>query len=254
MPESFSTAVLQETALALVAARRDARPISAVPSEWVPQSLAEAYRLQDAVMALEGPAGGWKVLAGGAGEPMCAPIPKSRYHASGASLDGAGLMIALSEVEVAVKLGQTLAPKGSAYLPQDVAKAIDSVHPALEMCASSFDDAADAPHLLKMGDLQSNAAVIVGAPLAAPARLDFAGLAIALNYNGTVVAETTEGASWGEIVAAVTWLANHAITRGLTLNAGDVIITGARLKHAASGRLEIAATLAGMETVRLTLA
>lgn len=253
MPETFSTEILRAAAQALFEARRSASPVSAVPAEWVPQTLSQAYRLQDAVMGLEGAAGGWKVLAGGPGEPMCAPIPKSRYHANGATLDGAALMIALTEVEVAVKLGQTLAPKGSDYSAQDVAEAIVSVHPALEMCASSFAAAVAAPHLLKMGDLQSNAAVIVGAPLAAPAALDYASLAIALRHDGAVVAETQEGASWEQILAAVAWLANHVISRGLTLNAGDVIITGARVKHDAMSPLRIEARLAGMEPVRLTL-
>lgn len=240
-------------AQALFDARRTAKPITTVPAEWVPQTLADAYRLQDAVMRHEGVAGGWKVLAGASGEPMCAPIPRSRYHADGASLDHAGLMIFLTEVEVGVRLGKTLAAKDAPYTPADAAAAIVSVHPALEMCATSFDASLDAPHLLKMGDLQSNAAVIVGPALPVPTGLDFASLAIALRYDGAVVAETAEGASWQQIVEAIAWLANHAISRGLTLNEGDVIITGARLKLPATGAMAIEAQLAGMAPVRLVL-
>jgi 2-keto-4-pentenoate hydratase len=253
MRKSMSDAI-EAAARALSDARRTAQPITAVPAEWVPQTLAEAYTLQDAVMRLEGAAGGWKVLAGGEGEPMCAPIPASRYHADGARLDPAGLMIFLTEVEVGVKLGQTLADKGTPYTPEEAAAAIVSLHPALEMCASSFDAGVEASHLLKMGDLQSNAAVIVGAALPAPAGLDLAGLEIALAYDGEAVASTAAGASWQQIVEAIAWLANHAISRGLSLNAGDVIITGARLKHPATGAMEVEARLAGMAPVTLTLA
>jgi len=196
---------------------------------------------------------GWKVLAGAEGEPMCAPIPASRYHADGASLDQAGLLIFLTEVEVGVKLGRTLAEKGTPYTPEEAAAAIVSLHPALEMCASSFDAGAEASHLLKMGDLQSNAAVIVGAALPAPAGLDLANLDIALAYDGAPVAGTAVGASWQQIVEAIAWLANHAISRGLSLNEGDVIITGARVKHPATGPMEVEARLAGMAPVTLTL-
>ncbi|MDP2781282.1 fumarylacetoacetate hydrolase family protein [Devosia sp.] len=244
---------LEDAALALFEARHTSRPITAFPASWVPQTLAESYRLQDAVMRHEGAAGGWKVLAGGEGEPMCSPIPKSRYHDNAATLDQAGLMVFLSEVEVAVKLGRTLARKATPYTPEDAAAAIVSVHPALEMCASSFAEAAEAPSLLKMGDLQSNAAVIVGAPLTPPTTLDFASLPIELRYGGAAVAQTEQGASWQEIVAAIAWLANHAISRGLALNAGDVIITGARLKYPATGPLAIEAELAGMAPVQVTL-
>ena len=253
MSDALTPESLEAVATALVEARRTAKPIGAIPAAWVPQTLADAYRLQDAVMRREGVAGGWKVLAGAAGEPMCSPIPKSRYHADAATLDQAGLMIFLSEVEVAVKLGQTLAPKGTDYTPQEAAAAIVSVHAALEMCASSFAPEADAPHLLKMGDLQSNAAVIVGAPLLASTELDYTSLDIDLLYDGKSVAQTAEGASWQEITQAIAWLANHAISRGLTLNAGDVIITGARLKHPATSALAVEARLAGMPAVHLML-
>ena len=150
-------------------------------------------------------------------------------------------------------LGQALPPKGTDYTPQDVASAIVSVHPALEMCASSFAAAAEAPHLLKMGDLQSNAAVVLGAPMPVTSSTDYAQLKIALQHDGAVVAETAEGASWEQILEALAWLANHAISRGLMLNAGDVIITGARVKHEARSPLRIEAALVGMEPVRLTL-
>ena len=253
MSDVLTPDALEAAALAMVEARRTARPIDVVPPEWVPQTLAEAYRLQDAVMRHEGVAGGWKVLADGSDAPICSPIPKSRYFEDGATLDRAGLMIFLTEVEVAVRLGQTLAPKGAPYTAAEAAAAIASVHPALEMCATSFAADLNAPHLLKMGDLQSNAAVIVGAALPGGADIDFADLAIDLRYDGSSVEQTSQGAPWEQITQALAWLANHAIGRGQTLNAGDVIITGARIKHPAAGPLAIEARVAGMTPVRLAL-
>src|SRR5947207_2836138 len=48
---------------ALVAARRDARALPECPPQWRPADLAEAYRLQSAVIADLGGGRGWKVGA-----------------------------------------------------------------------------------------------------------------------------------------------------------------------------------------------
>jgi 2-keto-4-pentenoate hydratase len=247
------TETILATAQALYQARRNSQPIETVADDWVPQSLPDAYVVQDAVMALEGAAGGWKVLAGEDAAPICSPIPASRFFASGARLDRAAMMIYLAEVEVAVKLGVTMAPKEGAYTSADAEAAIASVHAALEMCATSFAPAVKAPHLLKMADLQSNAAVIVGPASPHPMTADLTSLPVSLSYDGAEVASASTGASWQQILAAVAYLANEAIGRGLTLNAGDVIITGARVKFAADSAHHVQAQVGGLPQVHFEL-
>lgn len=244
---------VQALAEALFAARRDSRRIATVPEAWIPQSLDAAYVVQDAVMVHEGAIGGWKVLAGDDPAPICSPIPAARFHDSGVTLDRAGLLIHLTEVEVAVRLSQDLPVRSAAYSDAEAAAAIGTVHAALEMCATSFAPEVGAPHLLKMADLQSNAAVIVGAGVAAPLDADFATLPARLSYDGADVEQIAEGASWAQIIAAVRYIANVASARGHGLKAGDVLITGARLKHAATAAHHIVGTVAGLPEVVLEL-
>ena len=244
---------VEASAEALFAARRDSRQIETVPGAWIPQSLDAAYVVQDAVMRREGAIGGWKVLAGDDPAPICSPIPASRFYQSGVRLDRSRLLIHLTEVEVAVRLATALPVRNAPYSSDEAVAAIGSVHAALEMCASSFAPAMNAPHLLKMADLQSNAAVIVGEGVPLAADTDFAALSAELSYDGKVVERTDTGASWAQIAAAVAYIANMASARGHGLKAGDVLITGARLKHPAVASHQIVGTVAGLPEVVLDL-
>lgn len=76
VPAAFphSTMAPSDSVRALLAAHTQATPV-----RWrdiVPASLAEAYAVQDALLAQLGPVGGWKVgAAGPQAEPGCAPLP-----------------------------------------------------------------------------------------------------------------------------------------------------------------------------------
>ena len=245
--------MISASAEAMVAARRNSRKLETVPGEWVPESLEAAYVVQDAVIAREGAVGGWKVLASDDPAPICSPIPASRFYQSGVRLDRAKLLIHLTEVEVAVRLAAPLPVRNAAYSVAEAVAAIGSVHAALEMCASSFAGSVNAPHLLKMADLQSNAAVIVGDGVPLATDTDFASLAADLSYDGTVVEHTDSGANWAQIAAAVAYIANMASARGHGLKAGDVLITGARLKHPAVASHHIVGKVAGLPEVVLEL-
>ena len=70
---------------------RSGQPIAAIPDAARPQSEADSYAIQDAVMRRLGErAGGWKVGYSPEGGIFCAPIYASNVHASPASLPAAG--------------------------------------------------------------------------------------------------------------------------------------------------------------------
>ncbi|MBU1334660.1 MAG: fumarylacetoacetate hydrolase family protein [Alphaproteobacteria bacterium] len=225
--------------------------IDSVPDSLTPADMAAVYALQDMVISRLGPVGGWKIMAGGQGEPVCAPIPANRYFDNGASIDSTRYRFVFPEVEVAVKLGQDLPADADAAA---VEAAIASLHPVLEMIGSPFVDR-DAIHAnVKLGDLQSNGAVVVGPAFDPAIKAELATLPVSLLFDGVEAKTTSTGASWTAIFDAVTWLARHANTRGLPLKAGQVIITGSRVlaPHGKASSIEGRMGDWGSVTARMT--
>ncbi|MGV3574895.1 MAG: fumarylacetoacetate hydrolase family protein [Devosia sp.] len=210
-------------------AGHDGGPLMAnFPDHLVPMDLAQTYAMQDMIMDKLGPVGGWKVMAGGEGEPLCAPIPASRYYPSGAHLRGAHHNLVLTEIEVAVRLSRDL-PAG---VDSDaIENAIGAFLPAIEMVGSPFVDRDKIPFNAKLADLQSNGAVVVGPDFSPDIADHMSSLAVALELDGVPVKEVATGASKDAIIEALRWLAGHAAQRGRPLRAGEVIITGSRILY-----------------------
>src|SRR5690606_11449666 len=117
--------------------------------------------------------GAWKVSPmPEEGEPFCAPILASDIHDDGARLDRAAYHDLGLEVEVAVTLGRDLPAVEGGYRGRDMAAAIASVHVAFELVASRFTDRATMPRVATFADLQSNGAVVMGAPVSPEAVAD----------------------------------------------------------------------------------
>lgn len=242
-------ASLDALAQALIDAHDGGPLVSEVPPALVPQNNADAFALQDTIISRLGAVAGWKVAAGSGPEPMCAPLPASRYFADGAQLDGVKHRFVLVEVEVAVTLGADL---GASASRADVEAAIASLHPVLEFVGSPFVDRAAQSRNLLNGDLQSNGAVVVG-PAVSLGHEGLATQVTRLLLDGAVAHEVEKGASWDDTVAALVYLAGHAAGRGLPLKKGHVVITGARALLSLSGQKRVEGVLAGVGQVSARL-
>lgn len=228
---------LKDLAARLIAGHDGGALIESFPAHLIPTDRPGSYAIQDAIMAQLGPVGGWKVMAGGDDEPICSPIPANRYYEDGASISASRHRFVLVEVEVAVKLGRDL-PAGADAAA--VEAAIDSLHPALEMVGSPFVDRDSIDSLAKIGDLQSNGAVVVGPAFDPAIKTELGSLGVTLRLDGVEAKTTTSGADWNAILRTLGWLSGHAAARGLPLKAGQVIITGSRVvaPQAQAGVLE----------------
>lgn len=231
------TETIADLAARLIAAHDGGPLLDSVPAHLIPTDLAGVYALQNEIISQIGVVGGWKIIAGAQGDPLCSPIPANRYFADGASISSTQLRFVLAEVEVAVKLGSDLPANADAAMAE---AAIASIHPVLEMVGSPFVDRDAIDANAKLGDLQSNGAVIVGPSLDAALKDQLASLVVGLRLDGVEANRADKGASWAATVDAVRWLAGHAASRGLPLKAGQVIITGARVvaPHAPAALLE----------------
>lgn len=218
-----------------------------------PETLEEAYAVQDAITANLGPVGGWKVSPMRPGsEPRCSPLPSSFFHEAPATVPGAVLAECLAEVEIAVRLGRDLPAPDGIPAAAAVADAIASVHAAVELLSSRFDATADAPDLHRLADLQNCAGVVVGAGLRDWTALEFDALPLGLLLDGSGHAGGPVQPTTERTLAAIGWLAHHAQRRGLPLRAGHVIITGARLGPIAVGSsARIVATVGTLATIEI---
>lgn len=231
------TETISQFAARLIAAHDGGALLDTVQPHLIPADLAGAYAMQNEIVGQIGSIGGWKIVAGAQGDPLCSPLPANRYFADGASVSSSRLRFVLAEVEIAVKLGSDL-PAGADAARAETA--IVSIHPVLEMVGSPFVDRDTIDANTKLGDLQSNGAVIVGPALDPAIKDQLATLAVGLRLDNVEAGHAETGASWTAIVDAVRWLASHAAARGLPLKAGQIIITGARVvaAHAPAALLE----------------
>jgi 2-keto-4-pentenoate hydratase len=220
----------EQAARLLVGARRGGHRLAELPEELRPATIGQAYAIQDAIIRQLGPIGGWKVgPRRGNVDPSCAPLSAALIHASPGHFAPGEVPAAEAEVEIAVKLGRDLPPRGKAYGPDDLREAIVAIHPAIELLSSRFVDRKVAAPLSVIADSQSNAAVVLGEELADWRGLDLGRVAMRLRLGGVEVARTEGGPGTEEVLGALAWLADHAAARTGGLKKGDVVITGARV-------------------------
>src|SRR5919202_3864261 len=105
-----------ERAARALATARGGTPIAAIPDAARPQSEADSYQIQDAVMRRLGERpGGWKVGYSPEGGVFCAPIYASKVHASPASLPASGLHVIGIECEIGCRVNQDFAGRTQPY-------------------------------------------------------------------------------------------------------------------------------------------
>lgn len=214
----------------LLAQRLAGTTLSVLDDHLVPPDLETAYRIQDETVAALGAVGAWKVTPmPETGTPACSPILAADIYSDGVTLqrsDFAGLAI---EVEVAVTLRRDCPARPTAYTPAEMRNAIGSVHIALEVLSSRYANRRAVSQLAGFADLQSNGAIVLGAPLDVALLDELDRQTMSLRLDGTPSGSTTKGPGVDNVTAALAWLAGHAATRGRGLKTGDVVITGARI-------------------------
>ena len=134
-----------------------------------------------------------------------------------------GLIQPRAEAEIAFVLKDDLSD--SNISAEQVVAATDYIAPCFEVVDSRIAD-------WKIGivdtvaDNASCGVFVVGAARADPRGLDLAGLHVAVKKNGAFLSEGRGSAVQGSPAAAVAWLANTLGAYGVTLDAGDVILSG----------------------------
>jgi 2-keto-4-pentenoate hydratase len=226
MAAATATVTPSTAAQALCLARRNGRRVP--PSLLQPANPGEAYAIQDATLAALGPIGGWKVGARGTHlEPTCAPLPAQGLLADGAVLQGAAWHLRGIEVEVGFEIGADLPPRTAPYTLDDLAGAVESVLPVIEVVETRLADWIGAGAQAQLADLLSHGALVLGRrERFAPAWFDLRRAEVALRFDEQTVAHAIGEHPCPDAGALLVWLANHCSARGVGLKAGHVITTG----------------------------
>jgi 2-keto-4-pentenoate hydratase len=232
---------LDAASSALAAARRDARAIADWPRERWPRDLAEAYRLQAAVVGELGAIGGWKVAAVTPAQraalavdrPIGAAIPVPYVHdarSAPARLRVADFIAPRLECEIAFELAGDLPPRPAhAYARDEVRRAVKALRIAVEIV--DWRVPRDLGALVELADGFNNGALVAGPACADWDATDFARLPIVLVRDRSGAADEVARGSAAAILdgdpfATVVMLANAPVDASRGLRAGDIVTTG----------------------------
>jgi 2-keto-4-pentenoate hydratase len=220
---------MHQAAEILLRARREVMPIHELPVKLRPHTLDEAYGLQDIVALAMGPTSGWKV---GAPDPDATPVFSAMplwggYASSGDRIASAFKRLRGVEAEIAFCLGKDLPRRSQPYTREEVAAAIESAHPAIELLESAYFEPDKVDRLSLLGDLQMNGGFVHGAAVPDWQSYDLSREAVTVNIDGTVRHEGKAGNPAGtDLLRLVTWLANEGSYRTGGLRSGEWITTG----------------------------
>ncbi len=212
------------------------RRIDSIPESFRPATRADGYQIQRQLAEVSGQATvGWKIAATSvAGQahlkvdgPLAGRLLANRVHSDGTPIVLGNNGMRVAEAEFAFRLGRDLPPRSQPYELAEVMAAIDTLHPAIEIPDSRYNDfcIVGSPQLI--ADNACAHYFVLGAPTTADWRaIDLSAHVVRLQLNGAVAREGVGSNVLGDPRIAITWIANELSSQGIALLAGHVVTTG----------------------------
>lgn len=158
-----------------------------------------------------------------------------------------------AECEFAFCMGSDLLPRDIPYTEDEVADAVETLHPALEIGDCVFEDwYGSSGYFGGSMDNGGAAAFVPGAPILNWRHLDLPNAKIYLYLNGQYQKSGYGRAAMGHPLTSLTWMVNWLRERGLGLSAGQYVSTGTCTGHffsARGDRLDVSYGEIGMVSV-----
>lgn len=228
----------EDIARAFVAARRDRRALATYPGP-APQTMEQAYRVQDAALRTDGRAvGGWKLgrinpphlerlganrLAG----PIFADQIVLADGRAPVDMPVFGDGFAAVEAEFVLRIGTAPDPAKTDYDIVAATALIDAVHAGIEVASSPYPGInADGPPVTA-SDYGNNNGLIVGDPIDAWRDGDISAWPVDLLVNGERIGHARAADMLDGPFGAAAFLFNLAARRGIALAPGQWISSGA---------------------------
>lgn len=256
--------VAAEIAARFVVARHAATGLSTYPGP-LPTALDDAYAIQDAAIGLGGEAVvGWKI--GRIHPPLSEEFGTTRLigpalasqvlaldeGATGYRIaDGFGAV----EAELMLRVGTPAEPAARDWTAAEALALIDAVHIGFEIASSPYPGInADGP-LVTISDQGNNHGLLIGPALPAWQNVDLDAVAVTMRIDGAVVGSGVPAAFPGGIAGSVLALLENLAVRGIVLERGTWISTGAitGVHEVVAGQVA-EAEFAGIGTIRCTIA
>lgn len=221
----------------VVWARLEAGPLDAFPLEWgLGQD--DGYGIQERanrrLTTKLGAVGGYKIAGS---NPIMRPLAGITGPVSGAMFastigSGEGRVRYAAyrrpgvETEIAVRLAKALPAKPQAYTRVEVATAVATVMPAIELVDDRYVNFRTAGAAAIVADNAFNAGCVLGQERSLAEVTGLDRLGARLSIDGRLVALGRSDALLGHPLDALAWLANERARLGLGLPAGCVISLG----------------------------
>lgn len=212
------------------------RRMAQLPPEVRPQTREEGYAIQATLEARSpSPLFGWKIAATSkAGQahinvdgPLAGRLLRERVFEPGAEVPFGANHMRVAEAEFAFRMARDLAPRSSAYSVDEVLAAVDTLHPAIEIPDSRFDDFTSVGAAQLIADNACAHCFVLGPATAAEWQsMDLVEHPVTGAVEGKAPVHGKGGNVLGDPRAALTWLVNELSGLGLTLRAGEVVTTG----------------------------
>ncbi len=213
--------------------------LTALPDGERPQTLADGYAIQAAVIDARAAGGaapiGYKIGATNPGARDLLGLPDMFWGVllstmtsdAPSTFAGKDLYIRVIEPEIALRFGSPLDGTAGTVTEADVRAAVDAVLPAIEIVDTPFGEGwtkAGGANLI--ADDGAHGAWIKGAPADGGTDLNLMDLAVTLTAGGEPVREGKGSNVEGGPFAVTAWLVNEIAKHGKTIRAGDYVTTG----------------------------
>jgi 2-keto-4-pentenoate hydratase len=210
--------------------------IRQLPEHCRPLDRSEGYAIQARLADLSGQAiAGWKIAAtSSAGQahirvdgPLAGRLLKERVLNDGATISLSGNLMRVAEAEFAFRFRRDLEKRQQPYSMAEVLSAAGSLHPAIEVPDSRFEDYTAVGASQLIADNACACWFILGPPV----EVDWHQFDLVQHkvdgYRNLERAASGSGANvLGDPRVALTWIANELSQLGDGLRAGQVVTTG----------------------------
>lgn len=222
----------------LISLRRSGTPVRHFPEAMLPQDEAQAYAVQDQLIARltpeRGRIVGYKVgltseairRQTGLGQPIVGPILAGNVHHTPANLPARQFVHLGLELEVYARMGASLPASGAPYTAQTVAPAIEALGAAFELIEDRGAEYGKLNALSLIADGSWQAGVLLAPPMQDWRGIDLLEADAAVLVDGRQVATGKAGAAMGNCLNSVAWAATRLTQLGRQLEAGMIVMTG----------------------------
>ncbi|MEC9183287.1 MAG: hydratase [Pseudomonadota bacterium] len=210
--------------------------IDDLPLDLKPHTRTEGYAIQAVLEDLsKRPLFGWKIAATskagqlhiGVSGPIAGRILAERAFEDGADLVFGENRMRVAEPEFAFRFATALKPRRKEYTLEDVLGAVGSLHPAIEIPDSRFENFATVGEAQLIADNACAHEFILGSATEADWRaIDLSQHKATIEAVGGEVHDGIGANVLGDPRDALLWLVQEVTGLGLTIEAGQIVTTG----------------------------